>query len=83
MDNYDYIGILLEALSQLRSSFMDSAYYLQQERENRAYEALHASLTEAQRPLLLAYEDARNASASASEELYARQVFLLAREIFR
>ncbi len=83
MDRYDYINILLEALSELRPSFMDSAYFLQLERERHAFDALHASLTEAQRPLLLAYEDARNASASIGEELYARQVFLLAREIFR
>lgn len=83
MDHYDYISILLEALSEFRFSFMDSAYHLQLERERRAYEALHASLTEAQYPLLLAYEEARNATASIGEDLYARQVFLLAREIFR
>ena len=33
--------------------------------------------------LFLVYEDARNACAGASEDAYARQAFLLAKEIFR
>ena len=41
------------------------------------------SLTAGQRKLFLAYEEARNAAEGASEDAFARQAFLLAREVYR
>ena len=51
--------------------------------EAQAADALCDTLSPEQRKLFLAYEAARNACASASEDAYARQAFLLAREIYR
>ena len=55
--------------------------YLAQEED--AFTALSRTFTEEQKKLFLVYEDARNACAGASEDAYARQAFLLAKEIFR
>ena len=49
----------------------------------RRGEALRNTLSPEQRRLFLRYEEAHNALASVSEEIFARQAFLLAREIFR
>ena len=48
-----------------------------------ALKALSATLSEQQTKLLLTYEAEKNAAASISEDIFARQAFLLAREIFR
>ncbi len=78
----DYIAILIDHLNEHRLSFSDSEYFLRQRREQHALEALSATLNDQQHKLLLSYEAEKNAAASVSEELLARQAFLLAREIF-
>ena len=55
----------------------------ERKQEAQAADALCDTLSPEQRKLFLAYEAARNACASASEDAYARQAFLLAREIYR
>ena len=79
----DYIDVLLEYLSGQRLSFLGHEYVLCQEQETLASQALFRTFTEEQQKLFLAYEDARNACASVSEDAFARQAFLLAREIYR
>jgi len=48
-----------------------------------AFEALERTFTDEQRKLFLTYEAAHNAAAGIGEDAYARQTFLLAREIYR
>ena len=79
----DYIDILLSHLSSARQNALPGEYFPLQAREQQALNALLDSLTAGQRKLFLAYEEARNAAASVSEDAFARQAFLLAREIFR
>ena len=79
----DYIDVLLCHLSSARQSSLPGEYFPLQVREQQALNALLDSLTAGQRKLFLAYEDARNAAEGASEDAFARQAFLLAREIYR
>ena len=79
----DYIDALLEYLSDRRNAAMSFASAAQLAREEEAFEALSRTFTEEQRRLFHAYDDARTAFAAASEDAYVRQVFLLAREIYR
>jgi len=79
----DYIDALLMYLSEERSALVSSEYLIRLRQEEAAYEALSRTLTEEQKPLLRAYDDARSAAASTAEDTYARAAFQLAREIFR
>ena len=79
----DYIDVLLESLADQRLSFLGHEYFTRLKQEAQAADALCDTLSPEQRKLFLAYEAARNACASASEAAYARQAFLLAREIYR
>ncbi|MBE6962063.1 MAG: hypothetical protein E7445_06355 [Ruminococcaceae bacterium] len=79
----DYIAILIDHLNEQRLSCAGTEYFLRQQQEHLAFEALAATLSPQQHKLLLSYEAEKNAAASVSEDLLARQVFLLAREIFR
>ena len=79
----DYIDILLEDLNSRRLSFAGKEYFLAQQREQLALEALSATLSDRQNHLLLTYEAEKNAAASVSEDILARQAFLLAKEVFR
>lgn len=78
----DYIDALLMYLSEERSTFVSGEYFTRLQQEETAYCALSATLTQKQKKLFLAYDDARNAAASLSESEFARAAFLLAREIF-
>ena len=79
----DYISILLDHLNEQRLSCAGEDYFLSRKREGLALEALSATLNDQQKTLLLRYEAEKNAADSVSEEILARQAFLLAREIFR
>ena len=79
----DYIDVLLCHLAERRQNALSGEYFSLQAREQQALNALLDSLTAGQRKLFLAYEEARNAAEGASEDAFARQAFLLAREIFR
>ena len=83
MSEYDYIDVLLQHLADTRLSYLHSDYYIQKEREQLASEALCCTFTEEQHKLFLAYEEEFSARFSISEDAYARQAFLLAREIFK
>ena len=78
----DYITVLLNHLTE-HSPSANWEYLARQTRQNQAGEALLNTLYLEQRRLFLRYEEAHNALASVSEEIFARQAFLLAREIFR
>ena len=79
----DFITILLDYLSEHRMLSDASGEYIHRlQQEETAYCALSATLTQKQKKLFLAYDDARNAAASLSESEFARAAFLLAREIF-
>ena len=63
--------------------YLDALYhYLTEERLPKAPLPADYAAQE-QRRLFHAYDDARTAFAAASEDAYVRQVFLLAREIYR
>ena len=79
----DYIDVLLCHLSSALQSSLPGESFPLQVREQQALNALLDSLTAGQRKLFLAYEEARNAAEGASEDAFARQAFLLAREVFR
>ena len=79
----DYISILIDYLNEQRLSCAGKEYFLAQKREHSAFQVLTATLNDEQHKLLLRYESEKNAAASVSEEILARQAFLLAREIFR
>ena len=79
----DYIDILLSHLSSARQNALPAESFPLQVREQQALNALLDSLTAGQRKLFLAYEEARNAAEGASEDAFARQAFLLAREVYR
>ena len=79
----DYIDALLMYLSEERLTGTSSEYFARLACEEEACEALCRALTPEQHKLFLTYEAARNATASAAEDAYARQAFLLARDIFR
>ena len=79
----DYIDILLSHLSSARQSSLPGESVPLQVQEQQALNALLDSLTAGQRKLFLAYEEARNAAEGASEDAFARQAFLLAREVYR
>ena len=79
----DYIDVLLCHLSSARQSSLPGESFPLQVREQQALNALLDSLTAGQRKLFLAYEEARNAAEGASEDAFARQAFLLAREVYR
>ena len=79
----DYIDVLLCHLADARQNALPGDSFPLQVREQQALNALLDSLTAGQRKLFLAYEEARNAAASVSEDAFARQAFLLAREVYR
>lgn len=79
----DYIDVLLCHLADTRQNALPGEYFPLQVREQQALNALLDSLTAGQRKLFLAYEEARNAAEGASEDSFARQAFLLAREVYR
>ena len=79
----DYIDVLLCHLADTRQSSLPGEAFPLQAREYQTMDALTASFTADQRKLFLAYEEARNAAASVSEDAFARQAFLLAREVYR
>ena len=79
----DYIDVLLQYISELRMETVSSEYLTRLAQEEAACEALEQTLTDEQHELFLRYDDARSATAGASEDAYARAAFLLAREIYR
>ena len=80
----DFITVLLDDLSEHRMLSDASGEYVRRlQQEEAAYCALSATFTQEQKKLFLAYDDARNAAASLSESEFARNAFLLAREIYR
>ena len=79
----DYIDVLLCHLADARQNALPGESFPLQVREQQALNALLDSLTAGQRKLFLAYEEARNAAASVSEDACARQAVLLAREVYR
>ena len=79
----DYIDILLSALEEEMYSHLGEDYFLASQREDRAADALRATLSAGQNDLFDAYEDARSDTESAYQDAYARRAFLLARAIYR
>ena len=79
----DYITVLLDYLNEQRTLSSDGAHALRRFQESAALEALSQTFSPEQKKLFLSYEAARNATASISEDEFARAAFLLAREIYR
>ena len=79
----DYIDILLTAVEGNLFSHLGKDYFLSLRQEEAAWNSLRATLSEEQAALLDAYQDIRNSTAIAYGDAYARQAFLLAREIYR
>lgn len=79
----DYIDALLQYIAENRLTTMSCEYTARLAREEAACKALERTFTDEQRKLFSAYDAARNAAASSSEDAYARAAFLLAKEIYR
>ena len=79
----DYIDVLLCHLADTRQNALPGEYFPLQAREYQTLAALTAPFTADHRKQFLAYEEARNAAASVREDAFARQAFLLAREVYR
>lgn len=78
----DYIDALLQLVGEQRMSTVSCRYQTALVQEEAACDALCHTLTEEQKQLFLAYESARDTTATISEDEYARAAFLLAKEIF-
>lgn len=78
----DYIDILIQHVRNQSLHFCLD-YYIQQNREREAQESLLATLDGAQKKLYLAYEEAHNRADNLYEDTLLRQIFLLAREVYR
>ena len=79
----DYIDILLSALEGELYSYLGGDYFLASQREDQAADALRATLSAGQNDLFDAYEAARSDTECAYQDAYARQVFLLAKAVYR
>lgn len=79
----DYIDILLENLSEHLNEYLNASYFAQEKTAANALKSLMETCTDAQKKLLLAYEEALNTADSISELTLARQAFLLAKTIYR
>ena len=79
----DYIDILLSALEEEMYSHLGKDYFLASQREDQAADALWATLSADQNDLFDAYESARNDTAGAYQDAYARRAFLLAKAVYR
>lgn len=78
----DYIDVLIDDL-ETRIFQLTPEYSRQVEREAEAEKALMASLDDAQRDLYMTCEEARNKANDLYETGMFRQIFLLAREVYR
>ena len=79
----DYIDILLSALEEEMYSHLGKDYFLAPQGEDQPADALRATLSADQNVLFDAYESARDSTASAYQDAYARRAFLLARAVYR
>lgn len=79
----DYIDVLLLHISEERLNTLSREYVSCLAQEEAAFTALNATFTEEQSSLFRVYDNARSACEFSFEDAYARQAFLLAREIFR
>ena len=79
----DYIDVLLQYVvaQRLHTVVCESPAHIAQ--EENTLSALTSTFTDEQRRLFRAYDTARSIRESDSEDAYARQAFLLARDIFR
>lgn len=78
----DYIDILIRAIRE-QELCLQPEYYLQEERERRALEALLASLDGEQRKLYLICEEEHSRTDILYEDALLRRTLLLAREVYR
>lgn len=79
----DYITVLLEALEEHDREYLRWEYYIQLERAMEAMEALNKTFSPEQKKLFQDYEEQQNAADDTRGKAITRQIFLLAREIYR
>lgn len=79
----DYIEILLEALEEHDREYLGWDYFAQSDWAMEAMETLNQTLSHEQRELFRDYEEKQNAADSTGRMAFARQAFLLAKEIYR
>lgn len=79
---FDYIDILIQALYNHDEDFLSGDYFLQYNRETQAEDALWETFSEEQKQLYLKAEYERSVTETSYTEAFARQIFLLAREIY-
>ena len=58
-------------------------YYMQSERAMEAWERLDETFSDQQKELFRAYEEKQNAANAIRGRTLSRQIFLLAKEIYR
>ena len=79
----DYINILLETLEERDREYLGWEYYIQSKRAMEAMETLDKTFSREQRELFQDYEEKQNAADDMRGRALTRQIFLLAREIYR
>ena len=79
----DYMTALLETLEEHDREYLGWEYYMQSERAMEAMEALERTFSHEQKELFRDYEEKQTAADGTRGKALSRQIFLLAREIYR
>ena len=78
----DYINILLETLEEHDREYLGWEYFTQSEQAMEAMETLEKTFSPDQKKLFQDYEEKQNAADDTRGKVLARQLFLLAKEIY-
>lgn len=79
----NYIEILVEALEEHDREYLGWEYYAQTEQAMEAMETLEKTFSREQRELFQDYEEKQNAADDMRGRALTRQIFLLAKNIYR
>ena len=79
----NYIEILLEALEEHDREYLGWEYFIQSEQAMEAMETLDKTFSPDQKKLFQDYEEKQNAADDTRGKALTRQLFLLAKEIYR
>ena len=79
----DYINVLLETLEEHDREYLGWEYFAQTEQAMEAMETLDKTFSREQRELFQDYEEKQNAADDMRGRALTRQIFLLAKEIYR
>ena len=79
----DYINVLLDTLEEHDRDYLGWEYFIQSERAMEAMETLELTFSHEQKELFRDYEEKQTAANNTRGKALNRQIFLLAKEIYR